>query len=47
MYCGYDVKFVFNFMDVDDKLICVVNELKLMVFEVVDCFIGVYFDDVD
>ncbi|HAC2464390.1 TPA_asm: cysteine--tRNA ligase [Listeria monocytogenes] len=46
-YRGYDVKFVSNFTDVDDKLIRAANELKLTVPEVADRFIGAYFDDVD
>ncbi len=46
-YRGYDVQFVSNFTDVDDKLIRAAEELKLTVPEVADKFIGAYFDDVD
>ncbi|WP_239256323.1 cysteine--tRNA ligase [Listeria ilorinensis] len=46
-YRGYDVQFVSNFTDVDDKLIRAAEELKLTVPEVADRFIGAYFDDVD
>ncbi|EUJ33852.1 cysteinyl-tRNA ligase [Listeria floridensis FSL S10-1187] len=46
-YRGYDVNFVSNFTDVDDKLIRAAEELKLTVPEVADKFIGAYFDDVD
>ncbi|WP_163651658.1 cysteine--tRNA ligase [Listeria sp. PSOL-1] len=46
-YRGYEVKFVSNFTDVDDKLIQAADELKLTVPEVASRFIGAYFDDVD
>ncbi|MEN2665833.1 cysteine--tRNA ligase [Listeria aquatica] len=46
-YRGYNVNFVSNFTDVDDKLIRAAEELKLTVPEVADKFIGAYFDDVD
>lgn len=46
-YRGYDVQFVSNFTDVDDKLIRAAEELKISVPEVADKFIGAYFDDVD
>lgn len=44
-YWGYKVDFVLNFMDVDDKIICIVNELGIIVLEVVDCFIWVFEED--
>lgn len=45
-YRGYDVTFVSNFTDVDDKLIRAAHELELTVPEVAERFIGAYFDDV-
>lgn len=44
-YRGYNVKFVSNFTDVDDKLIRVANELKMTVPEVADRFIKAYKED--
>lgn len=44
-YCGYEVNYVLNFIDVDDKIIKVVKELKIIVLEVVECFIKVFEED--
>lgn len=45
-YRGYDVQFISNFTDVDDKLIRVANELGEDVPTIADRFIDAYFDDV-
>lgn len=45
-YRGYDVKFVSNFTDVDDKIIRVANELGEEVPEVTERFINAYREDV-
>jgi cysteinyl-tRNA synthetase len=45
-YRGYDVKFVSNFTDVDDKIIKAANELGEEVSELTERFINAYFDDV-
>jgi cysteinyl-tRNA synthetase len=45
-YAGYDVKFVSNFTDVDDKIIKAANELGEDVSELTDRFIAAYFDDI-
>lgn len=45
-YRGYDVRFVQNFTDVDDKIIARANELGIAVREVADMYIAAYFDDV-
>lgn len=45
-YRGYDVKFVSNFTDVDDKIIKTANELGEEVGELTDRFIKAYFEDV-
>lgn len=45
-YRGYDVKFVSNFTDVDDKIIAAANELGEEVSELTDRFIEAYFEDV-
>ncbi|MFS0784187.1 cysteine--tRNA ligase [Bacillus sp. 1P06AnD] len=45
-YRGYDVKYVSNFTDVDDKLIRVANELGTDVPTVAQRFIDAYFEDV-
>lgn len=45
-YRGYDVKFVSNFTDVDDKIIAAANELGEEVGELTDRFIEAYFEDV-
>jgi cysteinyl-tRNA synthetase len=45
-YRGYDVKFVSNFTDVDDKLIRAANQLGEDVPAIADKFINAYFEDV-
>ncbi|WP_432362219.1 cysteine--tRNA ligase [Sporosarcina sp. UB5] len=45
-YRGYDVNFVSNFTDVDDKIINTANELGEEVREVTDRFINAYFEDI-
>lgn len=45
-YRGYDVKFVSNFTDVDDKIIAAANELGEDVSELTERFINAYFEDV-
>ncbi len=44
-YRGYDVTYVSNFTDVDDKLIKAAHELGVEVPEVAERFIGAYFED--
>ncbi len=44
-FSGYDVNFVSNFTDVDDKLIKAANELGTTVPEVADRFVKAYFED--
>lgn len=45
-YRGYDVDYVLNFTDVDDKIIKAANELGEEVPEVADRFIDAYLEDV-
>ena len=45
-YRGYDVRYVSNFTDVDDKLIRVANEVGEDVPTIADRFIDAYFEDV-
>ncbi|WP_462412541.1 cysteine--tRNA ligase [Neobacillus sp. Marseille-QA0830] len=45
-YRGYDVKYVSNFTDVDDKLIRAANQLGEDVPTIANRFIGAYFEDV-
>ncbi|MBV7508788.1 cysteine--tRNA ligase [Bacillus sp. sid0103] len=45
-YRGYDVKYVSNFTDVDDKLIRAANQLGEEVPMIADRFINAYFEDV-
>lgn len=45
-YRGYDVTYVSNFTDVDDKIIKAANELGEEVSELTDRFINAYFEDV-
>jgi len=45
-YRGYDVNYVSNFTDVDDKIIKTANELGEEVGELTDRFIKAYFEDV-
>ena len=47
IYKGYDVKFVQNFTDVDDKMINKANEEGTTVKEVADRYIKEYFTDAD
>ncbi|MBD8500638.1 cysteine--tRNA ligase [Paenibacillus arenosi] len=44
---GYDVQYVMNFTDVDDKLITKSQELNVTVNEVADTFISAYLEDCD
>ncbi len=46
-YRGYDVTFVQNFTDIDDKIIRKANEEGASVFEVSERYIGEYFKDAD
>lgn len=43
---GYEVKFVQNFTDIDDKMIKRANELGITVAELAERFIEAYFEDV-
>ncbi|QBK24905.1 cysteine--tRNA ligase [Ureibacillus thermophilus] len=45
-YKGYEVKYVSNFTDVDDKIIKAANELGEEVFELTERFINAYFEDI-
>lgn len=45
-YRGYEVKFVSNFTDVDDKIIATANKLGEEVGELTERFIQAYFEDV-
>lgn len=45
-YRGYDVEYVSNFTDIDDKLIRVANQLGEDVPTIADRFINAYFEDV-
>ncbi|HEY0829071.1 MAG TPA: cysteine--tRNA ligase [Bacilli bacterium] len=44
---GYDVKYVVNFTDVDDKLIRKAAEMNSSVLEVADTFIRAYYEDAE
>lgn len=46
LYKGYDVKYVSNFTDVDDKIIKAANELGEEVNELTERFIHAYFEDI-
>jgi cysteinyl-tRNA synthetase len=46
VYRGYDVQYVSNFTDVDDKLIRAANQLGESVPAIADKFINAYFEDV-
>ncbi len=46
-YRGYDVKFVQNFTDIDDKMINKANDLGITVKELADKYIAEYFTDAD
>ncbi|MEK4427507.1 cysteine--tRNA ligase [Solibacillus sp. FSL K6-1523] len=45
-YAGYDVKFVSNFTDVDDKIIKAANELGEETTALTERFIAAYFEDI-
>lgn len=45
-YRGYDVTFVQNFTDIDDKMIKRANEMGITVAQLADRFIQAYFEDV-
>lgn len=45
-YRGYDIQYISNFTDVDDKLIRVANELGEEVPSIAERFINAYFEDV-
>jgi cysteinyl-tRNA synthetase len=45
-YSGYDIRYISNFTDVDDKLIRAANELGQDVPTIADRFIQAYFEDV-
>ena len=47
IYRGYEVTFVQNFTDVDDKIIKRANEEGISPFEVADKYIAEYFRDAD
>ncbi len=46
LYNGYEVDYILNFTDVDDKIIKKANELKISVQEVTDKFINAYLEDI-
>lgn len=46
LYKGYEVKYVSNFTDVDDKIIKAANELGEDISELTERFINAYFEDV-
>ncbi|MBF4500943.1 cysteine--tRNA ligase [Savagea sp. SN6] len=46
-YRGYEVRYISNFTDVDDKIIRAANELGEDVRELTDRFIDAYFEDVE
>lgn len=46
-YRGYEVKYVSNFTDVDDKIIHAANEMNLEPKEVADEFIGHFYEDTE
>lgn len=45
-YRGYEVDYVSNFTDVDDKIIKASHEMKLTVKEVTDKFIAAFYEDI-
>src|SRR5690625_6085308 len=45
-YEGYDVKYVLNFTDIDDKIIDVANQENIPVSEVSEKYIDAYLEDV-
>ena len=46
-YLGYEVKFVQNFTDIDDKMINKANELGITVKELAEQYIKEYFTDAE
>ncbi|MCX7827937.1 MAG: cysteine--tRNA ligase [Thermanaerothrix sp.] len=46
-YLGYEVKYVQNFTDIDDKMINRANEMGITVEELADRFIEAYYQDAD
>lgn len=46
-YRGYDVNYISNFTDVDDKIINAAKELKVEAPEVAEKFIAAFFEDTD
>ncbi len=46
-YRGYEVRFVCNFTDVDDKIIARARRLKVSIGELTEKFIGEYYADMD
>ena len=45
--CGYEVKFVQNFTDIDDKMIRRAGEMGITVAQLADQFIAAYYEDAD
>ncbi|MCE5201170.1 MAG: cysteine--tRNA ligase [Synergistaceae bacterium] len=45
--CGYEVKYVQNFTDIDDKMIKRANEMGITVSELAEKFIAAYYEDAD
>lgn len=46
-YAGYEVRYISNFTDVDDKLIRKANELGTTVNEVADTYIAAFYEDIE
>lgn len=46
-YLGYEVTYVQNFTDIDDKMINRANELEITVDELAERFIAAYYEDAD
>lgn len=46
-YRGYEVRYVSNFTDVDDKIIRAGHEMNMTVKEVTDKFISAFYEDID
>jgi len=45
--CGYEVAYVQNFTDIDDKMIKRANEMGITVAELAEMFISAYYEDAD
>jgi cysteinyl-tRNA synthetase len=45
--CGYEVTYVQNFTDIDDKMIKRANEMGITVAQLADRFIAAYYEDAD